>query len=149
MSVVIRRLYSTEILNSVCMESPIPVNSAWESNLRTTHLLELCYVFCFSPSGFKYFRTLVANIRATNFLGSFFLRKCMLPTVVLINKVRSALRAHLTKKAVFRAYYTSNTLILKSYFKPKTAFVNTATDALMLYMKTWKNILRSFTEHNP
>ena len=65
----------------------------------------------------------------------------MLPTVVLINKVRSALRAHLTKKAVFPAYYTSNTLILKSFLKPKTAFVKTATDALMLYMKTRNNTL--------
>ena len=73
----------------------------------------------------------------------------MLPTVVLIIKVRSALRAHLTEKAAFPAYYTSKTHILKSFFKPKTAFVKTATDALMLYIKSRKNVLRSFTQHNP
>ena len=50
----------------------------------------------------------------------------MLPTVVLIIKVRSALRAHLTEKAAFPAYYTSKTHILKSFFKPKSAFVKTA-----------------------
>ena len=43
----------------------------------------------------------------------------MLPTVVLIIKVRSALRAHLTEKAAFPAYYTSKTHILKSFFKAK------------------------------
>ena len=39
---------------------------------------------CFSPSGFKYFRTLVADVSATNFLGLCFLRKYMLPFAVLI-----------------------------------------------------------------
>ena len=54
---------------------------------------------CFSPSGFKYFRTLVTNVSATSFLGWSFLGKYMLGISNL--KVLSALRgAHLTKKAV-------------------------------------------------
>ena len=58
-------------------------------------------VFCFSPSGFKYLRTLVANIRFTNFLGSSFFRKVYAPNWS-INKVLSALRGpHFTEKAVF------------------------------------------------
>ena len=74
----------------------------------------------------------------------------MLPIVVLIIKILSALRTHLTKTAVFSAYYTSNTLILKRFFlKPQTTVVKTATDALMLCIKSRKNVLRSFTEHNP
>ena len=74
----------------------------------------------------------------------------MLPMEILINKVLSALQAHLTKKAFFSAYYSSNTLMLKRFFKPElnrlNAFVKTATTALMLDIKGG---IKSFTEHNP
>ena len=92
---------------------------------------------------------LVANKRATNFLGSSFLGNCMLPTVALLNEVRSAVRAHLTKKAVFPAYYTSKTHILKSFFfKAKHRLCENCYRCIDASMKTRKNILRSFTEHN-
>ena len=65
----------------------------------------------------------------------------MVPVEILINKVLSALQAHLTKKAFFfSAYYSSNTLMLKRFFKPElnrlNAFVKTATNALMLDIKS-------------
>ena len=151
MSVLVRRLYSTKVLNSVCQKNfgvrgkfvrqPISwlwlkVTSAadnllifyfacakfvtrfasnWKSSRLSSILREfrgsqtceqltcssLVLVFCFSPSGFKYFRTLVANIGSTNFLGSSFFWKLYAPNCV-INKVLCALRgAHLTKRSSF------------------------------------------------
>ena len=152
MSVLVRRLYSTKVLNSVCYKNfgvrgkfvrqPISwlwlkVTSAadnllifyfacakfvmrfasnWKSSRLSSILRELrgsqtceqltCssfffLFFCFFPSGSKYFRTLVANIGSTNFLGSSFFGKVYAPNCV-INKVLCALRgAHLTKRSSF------------------------------------------------
>ena len=63
-----------------------------------------CFVLfsCFSPYGFQYFRTLVADKSATNFLGCLVLFRKSYAPICSINKVLSAFRgAHLTKKAVF------------------------------------------------
>ena len=63
-----------------------------------------CFVLfsCFFPYGFKYFRTLVVDISATNFLGCLVLFRKSYAPICSVNKVFSALRgAHLTKKAVF------------------------------------------------
>lgn len=43
--------------------------------------------------------------------------------------------------------------MLKTFFKPQlnrlNAFVKTAKDALMLHIKSWKTVLKCFTEHKP
>ena len=43
--------------------------------------------------------------------------------------------------------------MLKTFFKPElnrlNAFVKIAKDALMLHIKSWKTVLKSFTEHKP
>ena len=184
MSVLLSRLYSTEVLNSVCHENfgvrgkfvrqaVFWVTSAadnssifyfayakfvtrfasnWKSSRLSSILREFrgnqtceqltcssfVLFFCFSPSGFKYFRTLVANIRSTNFLGSSLFWKVYAPNCS--TEVLSSLRgAHFAEKAV----YSSNTLMLKRFFKHElnrlNAFVITSTDALMLmYQKPGK-----------
>ena len=75
----------------------------------------------------------------------------MLPTEVLIKSYLLCGRDHiLLKKQFFSTYYSSNTLMLKRFFKHElnrlNAFVKTATDALMLYMKSRENVLKRFTE---
>ena len=122
-------------------ESLIRRNQTWE---------QLCSSFCFfflclSPSGFK-------SVLAKNLP-----KKKKTPLIFsdrLFKEVLSALReAHSIQTAVFSAYYGSNTLMLKTFFKPElnrlNAFVKIAKDALMLHIKSWKTVLKSFTEHKP
>ena len=151
MSVLVRRLYSTKVLNSVCHKNfgvrgkfvRQPISWLWlkvtsaadnllifyfacakfvtrfASNWKSSRLSSICaslagvklannspapaffLFFCFSLSGSKYFRTLVANIGSTNFLGSSFFWKVYAPNCV-ISKVLCALRgASLTKRSSF------------------------------------------------
>ena len=107
--------YNRSVPYCACVKFVTLFASNWKSSwlssiLREIRVHQTCeqltcssfvLFFCFSLPCFKYFRTLVANIRATNFLGSSFLGNYMLPTVVLITKVLSALRAHLTKNIFF------------------------------------------------
>ena len=74
----------------------------------------------------------------------------MLPTEVLIKSCLLCGDHILLKKQFFSTYYSSNTVMLKRFFERElnrlNVFVRTATDALMLYIKSRENVLKRFTE---
>ena len=74
----------------------------------------------------------------------------MLPTEVLIKSCLLCGDHILLKKQFFSTYCSSDTLMLERFFETElnrlNAFVKTATDALMLYIKSRENVLKRFTE---